>query len=81
MSNPLQEPERNLTAALQLTVLTLALVHSSVIYPQGEIQFKRMGKEGRILLRKNTPNIPLASLLQNHELSNMYYRILIGLII
>ena len=70
MNNPLQEPESNLTAALQLTVLTLAAVHSSVIYPQGEIQFKKMGKEGRILLRKSTPNIPLASLLQNRGLSN-----------
>lgn len=80
MSNLLQEPESNLTAAQQLTVLTLAVVHSSVIYPQGEIQFKRMRKEGRILFRKNTSNIPFASLLQNHKLFNMYYRILIGLI-
>lgn len=52
MNNLLQEPESNLTAAQQLTVLTLVVVHSSVIYPQGEIQFKRMRKEGRILLRK-----------------------------
>lgn len=63
MSNVLEEWKSDLTAAQAGHCASLlAVVNSSVIYPQGEIKFKRMWKR-KILLTKTTSNIPL----KNHS--------------
>lgn len=59
MSNVLEEWKSNLTAAQADHCASLqAVVNSSVIYPQGEIKFKRMWKRKKDPSDKNHTQHP-----------------------